>query len=384
MPRTRAPPQGSTGSGNQQADVEQENLQQWTWSAAQDDDGNIPSNAVTSSTSRPKRSSYPEQDQRRQSQVTFAKAPPLDPSDSISQMNARSTPSGPNRNSDRRLSRQTRTSWNNYGSQVTRSSSQNGVAWSGSGPALTENNLERFNEENEKARSTVYSDQEPPSDQQEVPRSNKSKSRRQTNATNGGGAQTNGTARRSSRRYRQVRDVYSQAQSQRASRAQNRGSSGNSGNSGSSRNGGEEVAANAAAAEGAGEAVYSSQSRGQSVAVSRNVVDANNTQTGATQSKSKAVSQSRSRRDSKFEGEEEVAQTSNENAAQSSNEQRSHVSRSKLPLRPSQPSGSPTSPTSPAVPWGYERRTKIITKRWPDGTEVREREVRTLQPVGGA
>ena len=152
VPRTRAPPQGSMGSGRQQDDFEQKSSRQRSSSGSQDD-GHIPSEAITSNTSRPNRSSYPEQDQRRQSQVTFAKAPPLDPSDSISQMNAHSTAPGPNRNSGRRFSRQTRTSWNDYESQGTRASSQNGTAWSGTGPALTENALERFNEENGKAKS---------------------------------------------------------------------------------------------------------------------------------------------------------------------------------------------------------------------------------------
>lgn len=319
----------------------------------------------------------------------------MDPDDSISQMNARSTKPGPNRNSDRRGSRQ---SWNAYSSQVTRQSSQNGTAWSGSGAALTENNLEKFNEENGKAGSTRYTNQEPPSDQQEVPRGTQSKSRRNTNVTNGDGAQTNGTGRRgsqqtaqrSSRRYSQAtQNVYSQAQSRRATGTQIQGSAG-SGSGGSGGNAAEEVAAGAAAGE-AGEAVYSSQSQSKqrSIAVSKNVVDANDTQSaayqtsGGSKSQSKAVSKSRSRRDSKFEeDEEEAVQTSREVESQVG--QKSQAG-SRLPYRPSPPSGSPASPNRPEVPFGgYERRTKIITKRWPDGTEVREREVRTIQPVEAA
>ena len=80
----------------------------------------------------------------------------------------------------------------------------------------------------------------------------------------------------------------------------------------------------------------------------------------------------------------EGAKTSNEIATQSQSIQRSQSLNSKSPSRPSQPSASPTSPTSPILPWGFERKTRVITKRWPDGTEVREKEIVTLQPVAAA
>src|ERR1700761_3440942 len=79
----------------------------------------------------------------------------LSPDDSISKIKSRSTWPGPNANSNRKGTREAREPWTSYRSRGSKVSSQNGTAWSGSGPALTENNLEKFNEANEDQQSEV-------------------------------------------------------------------------------------------------------------------------------------------------------------------------------------------------------------------------------------
>lgn len=372
-PGTRAPPQGSTGSASR---PDQQSNSQGQGQAE------IPSEAVTSSTSRPQRTSGPQQEERRQSNVQFAPAPSLAPSDSISRIKTRSTWPGPNSNSDRKGTRNSKTPWKSYGSQVTTSSSQNGVAWSGSGAALTENNLEKLNEATDKGQSDGYSNQEPRSDQQEAPQSAQRNSRQGRASGNGTGARTSGaqrSAQRSSRQYGQSQNVNSQSQGAASQRrntavANNQESPGNAGT-------------------GVQAATSASRSKQQSAAVSKNVIDVNTPQStarkssGGSQPRDASKSQGQSRRDSMFQGEEgDATPASNEGNTEAQSVRTGQRTGTNALTKPSSASspksaGSPTSPTQPGLPKGWERKIRTITKRWPDGREVREREI-TVQPVG--
>lgn len=374
VPRTRAAPQGSTGSAprlDQQSDSQDQNQAE------------IPSEAITSSTSRPQKTFPPQQEGRRQSNVQFAPAPSLAPSDSISRIKTRSTWPGPNSNSDRQGSRNSRTPWKSYGSQVTRTSSQNGTAWSGSGAALTENNLEKLNEATGKGRSDGNSNQERQSDQQEVPQSAQRSSRQNGNATNGDGARSRGTqqtARRSSRQYGESQNYNSGSQGvasqglRSTTGVNNQGSSGNAG-------------------DVSREVTSASQSKQQSAAASKNVIDINPAPSGArrssggSKSNGASKSQCQSRRDSMLQGEEaDAAATSNEvnketQSAQTGQRSGTAARSKRDSVSKPQSAGSPTSPTRPGLPNGWEKKVRTITKRYPDGREVTEKEI-TVQPVG--
>ena len=236
-------------------------------------------------------------------------------------------------------------------SYVTRSSSQGGTAWSGTGPALTERNLATFNRAKAQSRSATnvrgIEDQIEAGNEEEVARSTRRTSRAQEV---------------------DIEDTT------RASRRQSRQSSGTQGGSSRLVKDRRTTVVDDAAEEEA--ETISSPSRHRSKTV--DVIDIDITRSaGQTRgSRAQSTTKSVSRKDSASPENTQVKLTVQEDAAEGV--EASTVSESQV----AESTANTTKTDATTTQYdGWERTTKIRTIVWPDGRTEREKEVRMVRAV---